>query len=81
MHQNHRLESDVIADYAFNRNRQPAELILAHANCWVAWSAEGTTLLASAKELGILEQELRSRGISPEEVVLEWIDDPAVGWL
>jgi hypothetical protein len=65
-----------------NRNRFPADELSRYAGCCVAWSPDGTRILASGKDMDEAERALGALGIDPGEVV--WSSVPAPGedsWL
>jgi hypothetical protein len=50
----------------------PAEELGAHRGRWLAFSGDGSRLIASASSLANLEAKLRKAGEDAEEVLLEW---------
>ncbi len=67
----------------FRRNREqfPDELL---EPCWgkqVAWSADGTCVVASADDHAGLYAALSSPGIHPAAVVVEFIPGPNVSYV
>lgn len=53
----------------------PLEELQKHRGRWVAFSADGRRLVASAVTLTDVEAQLRVAGENPEEVLLERISD------
>ena len=60
-----------------NRSKVPPEQLLPYAGQHVAWSANGTTIVASGSDIPSLERNLVALGIDPTEVVFGYIDPPA----
>ena len=63
-----------ISTFQANRANFPVEDLRAHDGRWVAFSSDGTQILASAETLDDLERQLAADGINAEEVGLERID-------
>jgi hypothetical protein len=53
----------------------PLEELRKHRGRWVAFSADGRRLIASATTLAALDALVRKAGENPEEVLLERIPD------
>ena len=64
-----------------NRRRFPQEELMKYANQNIAWSWDGTRILASGKDLAEVEDKLVAMGIDPSKVVFDWIPDPDVSQL
>ena len=60
-------------EYRTNRARFPRAELLQHQGRWVAFSADGCKLVASALTLAELEDRLAVCGETNPPVVLEWI--------
>ena len=45
------------------------------ASKWIALDAEGTSIIASAESLSVLEDDLVAAGEDPQEVILDRIED------
>jgi hypothetical protein len=58
-----------------NRDRFPVEQLLAHAGKQIAWSADGTRIVASADTPEEVYRQLDERGIPVSQVVLDYVDD------
>jgi hypothetical protein len=52
-----------------NQNRFPATELLKYAGQWVAWSLDGTQIVASGKDEAALLSNLQRVGIDPSRVV------------
>ncbi|HKI30642.1 MAG TPA: hypothetical protein VKA46_02030 [Gemmataceae bacterium] len=61
-----------------NRRRFPPEELMKYADQNIAWSIDGTRILASGKDLAEVEDKLVAMGIDPSKVVFAWIPDPDV---
>jgi hypothetical protein len=69
--------------HSFNENcsRFPAEELLKYAGQYVAWSLDGTCILASGIDELEMERRLKEAGIDPSKVVGEYIPPPDVSVL
>jgi hypothetical protein len=61
-----------------NVNRFPAEEYLKYAGQFIAWSTDGTRILASGRTDDELEDNLRVMGLKPGEYVGEYVDPPEI---
>ena len=61
-----------------NRNRFPGEEYLKYAGQYIAWSLDGTRILASGKTAEELDDNLRALGISPSDTLDEYVDPPEI---
>jgi hypothetical protein len=71
-----------MCSYERNRARIPREELQRHAGQWVAFSLDGSRILAGAENLPELEKRLATAGEDPEQVALErieWEDSLAGG--
>jgi hypothetical protein len=68
---NRHLESSDFSRFDENRWRFPPEELLPYAGQYVAWSLDGTHILASAATEEDLEQKLVAAGVDPSQVVGE----------
>lgn len=59
-----------------NNNKFSAEELLPYAGKYVAWSLDGTQILASGDNEMEMDQRLRQLGIDPSQVVGEYIPPP-----
>jgi hypothetical protein len=76
MTQNHRKPVAVPSpDFINNINRFPGEEYLKYRGQHVAWSLDGTCILASGPDIETLEKRLIEVGIDPSQVVGEFIPD------
>ena len=64
-----------------NRDQFPDEQLEPYWGKQVAWSADGTRVVASGKTHQELYATLRSLSIDPTGVVVEFINDPNVSYL
>ncbi len=62
----------------FNRNRAqfPAAELWKHAGRYIAWSGDGSRIVASGESEAELERNLRAAGIDPSQVVGDYVDPP-----
>jgi len=56
--------------YLKNRLRFPLDQLAAHAGTWLAWSPDGTRIVASSSDPEALDNLVRAAGEDPEEVSL-----------
>jgi hypothetical protein len=69
---NGHLESSELSRFDENRWRFPPDELLQYAGQYVAWSLDGTHILASADTEKALEQKLVATGVDPGQVVGEF---------
>ncbi len=62
--------------YRNNRVTFPRTELTKYRGQWVAFSADGHDILASAEALECLEEQLAALGADPQEVVLEYVPGP-----
>jgi hypothetical protein len=67
----------------FNQNRAawPPERLAGFVNQHIAWSADGTQILASGTTWEEVEDKLRAAGVNPNQAVFEYVPDPDVAYL
>lgn len=63
--------------YLENRGKFPLEELMNYGNQWVAWSADGSTIIAHHEDLLEVGRRIKEAGIDSTNVVLELI--PAEG--
>jgi hypothetical protein len=70
-------------DPNFNANQQkvPLEVWERYAGQYVAWSWDGTQVLAAAADREQLDKELLAKGIDPQRVVHGFVDEPTISHL
>jgi hypothetical protein len=64
-----------------NRSAFPAEELWKYAGQHVAWSWDGTRILAAAADDDQLDQKLVELGIDPQRVVFSFVHDPNLSYL
>ena len=64
-----------------NRKKFPEEELLKYTGQNIAWSVDGTRILASGKDLNEVADKLIAMGVGSNEAVLDWIPDPEIGQL
>jgi hypothetical protein len=62
--------------YAENRQRFPAEQLVPYYGKFVAWSPDGTRIVASGKEREEVWKQLEQAGLDPSQYVNDFIDPP-----
>jgi hypothetical protein len=73
------LEPSDLRFFDENQRRIPPELLFAHAGQHVAWSPDGSRILACGKTRKEVYQKLEAAGIAFSQVVHDYIDDPDLG--
>ena len=73
---NRRLEPPDLGEYHENRRKFPLEELARYAGRYVAFSPDGTRILASGSSEEEVEDQLRAAGIPPSQVVGGYIDPP-----
>jgi hypothetical protein len=58
-----------------NRPKYPLDELLRYAGRWIAWSPDGTRVVASAEDLENLEDLVRQGGEDPAQCVIEGIPE------
>jgi hypothetical protein len=61
--------------YLENRAKYPVAELLQYAGGWIAWSPDGTRIVASAPDLDQLEQLVAASGEDPLQCTLESIPE------
>jgi hypothetical protein len=59
-----------------NRTRYPLDLLIPYEGRHVAWSLDGTRILADGEDMDAVEDKLVELGIQPNRVVFDYIDPP-----
>ncbi|HXG09573.1 MAG TPA: DUF5678 domain-containing protein [Gemmataceae bacterium] len=59
-----------------NFNKYPAEELLKYAGQYVAWTLDGTRILASGSDELEMEERLKEMGLDPSRVVGMYIPTP-----
>jgi hypothetical protein len=62
-------------EYLKNRVAFPLAELAKHRGEWVAWSPDGTRLVAVSRNPGALDDLIRGAGENPEECPIEGIPD------
>ena len=70
------LEAPDLRNFDENRSKFPSEQLLAFAGQHVAWSPDGTRILAFATTRADLDQKLEAAGVHFSQVVHDYIDSP-----
>jgi hypothetical protein len=59
-----------------NRGKFPPEDLLPYAGQHIAWSPDGTRILANGRDMDEVEKKVIAAGIPPSQVVFDYIDPP-----
>lgn len=76
--QNERLEPPDLSHFEENQSKFPPEELLKYAGKFVAFSADGTRVVASGDSWEELYAALEGRGIDGSQVVSAYLDPPGV---
>lgn len=63
-----------------NRNKFPAEQLVPFEGKYVAWSLDGTRIIAGAQTREALWAHMDEMGIPMAHYVVDWIDDEESFW-
>jgi hypothetical protein len=66
----------ITQEYRRNRARFPRPQLVKYQGTWVAFSADGCRIVASAETVEQLEEQLAAVGEDAQLVVLEWVAGP-----
>jgi hypothetical protein len=64
-----------------NQRRFPVEHLLSYAGQHIAWSWDGSRIVASGADREELGEKLRTAGIDPLNVIYDFVDDPNTSFL
>jgi len=64
--------------YAANRNKFTYEQLQPYFGKWVAWSLDGTRILAAAEDGKDLHDLLVAAGLDPHQTVYSYVHDPSI---
>jgi hypothetical protein len=64
-----------------NQRNFPADELLRYAGQHIAWSWDGSRILASDSDRRALDQKLRDAGIDPLQVIHDYVEDPKLSYL
>ena len=67
--------------YHHNRRNFPLDELAKYAGQYVAFSGDGTRILASGDTMEAVEDKLVAAGIDPSQVVGSYVDEPDVSFL
>jgi hypothetical protein len=62
-------------EYLKNRLAFPLDELAKHRDEWVAWSPDGTRLVATSRDPDALDDLIRAAGEAPENCAIEGIPD------
>ncbi len=62
-----------------NRNRFTAEMLVPYANCYVAWSLDGTRIIAHHADALELDRLLDEQGLPTDGYVVSFVDPVEIG--
>jgi hypothetical protein len=62
--------------YNENRTKIPPEDLVPYAGQWVAWTPDGTRIVAHGEDMLTVAAQMRAAGLDPSDVVWEAIPGP-----
>jgi hypothetical protein len=65
-----------LENFDANRSRFPPEQLLPFRGQHIAWSADGTRILACGDDMLDVERKLVAAGIDPSQIVHDYVDHP-----
>ena len=69
------------ARFIENQRRFPADELMRHQGQHIAWSWDGSQILAADADRRALDQKLRDNGIDPLQVIHDFVEDVATSYL
>ena len=63
-----------------NQRKFPADELLRYLGQHIAWSWDGSQILATDADRGALDQKLRDAGIDPLQVIHDFVEDPNLSY-
>jgi hypothetical protein len=66
----------VTQEYRSNRARFPRAELAKYQGAWVAFSADGSRIVARGETVEQFEQQILAEGEDPQRVVREWVAGP-----
>ncbi|MGH7169167.1 MAG: DUF5678 domain-containing protein [Gemmataceae bacterium] len=76
-----RLEPPDLSHYEENRSKFPLEELAKYGGKHVAFSPDGTRIIASGDSIDEVEEILIAAGIDPSQVVGSYVDPPGTSWI
>ena len=64
-----------------NQRKVKPETLLPYAGQHIAWSWDGSQILAADADRRALDQKLRDAGIDPLQVIHDYVEDPKLSYL
>jgi hypothetical protein len=64
-----------------NQRRFPRAELLRYLGQHIAWSWDGSAILAAANDSRSLNEKLREAGIDPHHVIYDFVEDPNLSYL
>jgi hypothetical protein len=76
-----RLAPWIDARFLQNQREFPADELLRYQGQHIAWSWDGSQILAADADRRALDQKLRDAGIDPLQVIHDFVEDPNLSYL
>ncbi len=64
-----------------NQRKFPVEELSRYQGQHIAWSWDGSQILAADPDRGVLDQKLRDAGVDPLEVIHDFVEDSKLSYL
>ena len=61
-----------------NRRNFPGDELMKYAGKHIAWSWDGTQIVASADDMSELDDRVKALGLNPSRVVFSYVDPPDI---
>jgi hypothetical protein len=81
METENRLIPWIDARFLENQRRFPVEELLRFQGQHIAWSWDGSKILAAAADRRMLDKKLSDSGIDPLQVIHDFVEDPRLSYL
>jgi hypothetical protein len=81
MNQDVRAEPWLDPTFQENQRQFPAEELNRYRGQHIAWSWDGSRILAGDTERRTLDEKLRAAGIDPLHVIHDYVEDPNLSYL
>jgi hypothetical protein len=65
-----------LSSFRENKNKFPPEELARYVGQHVAWSPDGTRILASGDSMSAVDEQLQAAGIDPSMVVFDFVFPP-----
>lgn len=81
MNPDNRREPWLDPDFLENQRRFPPVELARYAGQHIAWSWDGSRILAHDPDRRVLNEKLRAAGVDPSQVIHDFVEDPNLSYL